>query len=361
MSLKNNNDNLSPKLLSATKLAIVVLLLSAGGIALYFFQPNWFKFNFTKPETAQETKVTEIATTTATTTCPNCVRRRIDGVMVAPEFEKTQPYAIMIDNFSSARPQFGLSSASLVYEAPAEGGITRYLAVFSKDMAPSEIGPVRSARSYFLNWAKELGAIYVHVGGSPEALEMAKNLGTNDLNEFYKGAFFWRSNDRSAPHNVLTSGEKLTSYQQLKSETVLEFSPWQFKDAATSTTNITSTISLKYSPGYDVSWQYHDNSYYRSVDNVAHFDTSGAPITAKNIIVHLTSFKVTDDKLRLDMSTALSGKALLCQDGVCQLGDWKKNSTSTRAKYYYKSGAEFIFNAGTTWIEVIDDLQKVKY
>jgi hypothetical protein len=78
---------------------------------------------------------------------------------------------------------------------------------------------------------------------------------------------------------------------------------------------------------------------------------------AKNIIVHLTSFLVTDDKLRLEMSGALSGKALLCQDGSCSMGSWKKNSTSLRAKYYYKNGDEFIFNAGTTWIEVIEDLQ----
>jgi Protein of unknown function (DUF3048) N-terminal domain/Protein of unknown function (DUF3048) C-terminal domain len=362
MSPKNNNDNLSPKLLSATKLALVVLVLSLSGLFLYFFQPNWFKVDFYKSET--NPVVSKITTTTATSTvCANCLRRRIDGVMVAPEFEKAQLYAVMIDNFSTARPQAGLSAASLVYEAPAEGGITRYLAIFSQDVAPSEIGPVRSARNYFLNWAKELGAIYVHVGGSPEALELAKNLGTNDLNQFYNGDFFWRSNDRSAPHNVLTSGEKLTSYQKIKSENILEFNSWQFKDAATSTTSMVSKLNIKYSEGYNVYWQYQSetNSYLRYLDGTLHVDASGQTITAKNVIVHLSSFKVTDDKLRLEISSALSGKALLCQDGICSMGSWKKNSTNARAKYYDKNGGEFIFNAGVTWIEVTDDLQNVKY
>lgn len=361
-SKDNNNNDLSPKLLSATKLALVVLALSSAGLFLYFFQPSWFKIDFYKTEEVTPV-VEQVATTTATTTCLDCVRRQIDGVMVAKEFEKTQLYAVMIDNFSTARPQAGLSNASLVYEAPAEGGVTRYLAIFAPDSAPAEIGPVRSARSYFLNWAKELGAIYVHVGGSPEALELAKNLGTNDLNEFYKGSYFWRSNDRSAPHNVLTSGEKLTGYQKLKSENVLEFATWQFKDAATSTTSVASQINIKYSDGYNVYWQYQPetNSYLRYLDGTAHVDASGTNISAKNIVIHLSSFKVTDDKLRLEMSSSLSGKALLCQDGVCSMGNFKKNSPSSRAKYYNKNGEEFIFNAGQTWIEVVEDLQNIKY
>jgi len=363
MSLKNKSD-LSPKLVIATKLALVVLLLSVFGLFIYFFQPSWFKFNFNKIEaTTDNTSSQNLATTTETTVCSDCVRRQLDGVLVKPEQAKLRPYAVMIDNFSSARPQFGLSAASLVYEAPAEGGITRYLAVFSADQAPSQIGPIRSARAYFLNWAKELGATYVHVGGSPEALDLAKNLGKSDLNEFFNGSYFWRSTERSAPHNVLISGDNLNKYRLDKNESGADLNPWQFKDVASSTVVNAPQINIKYTEGYNVYWQYQevDHNYYRYLDNKAHLDASGASITAKNIIVHLTSFKVTDDKLRLDMSTALSGQALLCQDGVCQMGNWKKNSSSERAKYYYKNGDEFVFNTGTTWIEVNDNLQNIKY
>lgn len=361
MSTNKPDNNLSPKLLSATKLALAIILLSGIGLYLYFFQPSWLRFSFiNKNDAPVETILEPLAS--STDICSNCVRRAIDGVMVPPEAVNPALYAVMIDNFTSARPQAGLSAASLVYEAPAEGGITRYLAIFTASTTVAEIGPIRSARSYFLNWAKELGAIYVHVGGSPEALEMAKKLGTNNLDEFYQSNFFWRSSDRSAPHNVLTSSEKLDSYLQLKSENILEISPWQFKDSASSTDKISNQIKIKYGKGYDVTWKYQDDgSYYRFLDEKEHIDANGTKITAKNIIIHLSSFNVTDDKLRLNMSSALSGTALLCQDAKCQLGNWSKSSQITRAKYYYKDGTDFIANAGTTWIEVIDDLQKITY
>ncbi len=362
MKSRNNND-LSPKLIYATKLALVVLVLSVTGLFLYFFQPNWFKFDFNlKKETPTAISVTT-DTTTSTLVCSDCVRSLLDGELVKPELEKLRPYAVMIDNFPAARPQSGLSKASLVYEAPAEGGITRYLAIFSPDKAPSEIGPVRSARSYFLAWAKELGATYVHVGGSPEALELVKNIGTSDLNEFYKGSYFWRSDSRLAPHNILISGDNLNKYRNSSNESGITLIPWQFKDSATSTAENNSQIKIKYPKDYGVSWRYQSltNNYERYQENQPSLDVDGSKISAKNIIIHLTSFKIVDDKLRLEMSTSLSGVASLCQDGNCQLGTWKKNSTNGRAKYYYKTGEEFIFNAGATWIEVIEDISKIEY
>jgi hypothetical protein len=361
MKDKNNNE-LSPKLMYATKLALVVLVLSVTGLFLYFFQPTWFKFDFSSKKDDLVT-VLQTENTTSTPVCDNCVRRLLDGEMVKPELEKLRPYAVMMDNFPAARPQSGLSRASIVYEAPAEGGITRYLAVFSPDKAPSEIGPVRSARSYFLAWAKELNATYVHVGGSPEALELAKKIGSSDLNEFFKGSYFWRSDIRLAPHNVLISGDNLNKYRSESNESGNNLTSWQFKDTATSTTQNSNQIKIKYPKDYDVTWHYQPstNEYERSQSGVSSFDVDGSKIIAKNIVIHLTSFKVVDDKLRLEISTALSGAALLCQDGVCSQGNWKKNSTSGRAKYYYKTGEEFVFNTGTTWIEVIEDLSKLEY
>ena len=355
------DNNLSPKLLYATKLALVVLVLSTAGLFIYFFQPSWFKINFKKSESVATVPVEVVATSSVA--CTDCTRRLLDGEMVKPEFAKLRPYAVMIDNFPAARPQSGLSAASLVYEAPAEGGITRYLAIFSPDKAPSEIGPVRSARAYFLNWAKELGSTYVHVGGSPEALELAKKIGKSDLNEFFKGSYFWRSNTRTAPHNVLISGDNLNKYRSDSSESGLELKSWQFKDASTTSPEIISKIKIKYTQNYEVYWQYQkaSNDYVRYLDNQVHLDVTGSKIVAKNIIVNLSSFKVTDDKLRLEISSAISGVALLCQDGNCNLGTWKKNSATSRAKYYYKSGEEFIFNAGVTWVEVIDNLNSLEY
>ncbi len=357
--MKKNNDTLSPKLWKATKIALIILFISAVGLFLYFFQPDLFNFQAAEapaPIISEEHVLEE-------NICPDCVRRNLDGIMVLPEVANLRPFAVIIDNFQLARPQFGLAAASLVYEAPVEGGVTRYLAIFDPESAPAEIGPVRSARTYFLNWAKELGATFVHVGGSPDALEAAKKIAKSDLNEFYKGEYFWRSSKLVAPHNVLTSKEKLNTYRLDYKESGAEFKPWQFKEASTSSEEVIRSINLKYPNEYAVLWEYNkdNNLYERYLDNKAHLDASSEKITANNLIIHLASFKVIDDDLRLEMSSALSGQALLCQDGNCLLGKWQKDSPTSRTKYYYKSGEEFIFNAGKTWIEVIEDFKYLKY
>lgn len=357
--MRKDNETLSPKLWRITKVSLAILFISAVGLFLYFFQPDLFNF---KIKEEQPPVITE-EYTPEENICPSCVRRNLDGIMVLPEVANLRPFAVVIDNFQLARPQIGLASASLVYEAPVEGGVTRYLAIFDPESAPTEIGPVRSARTYFLNWAKELGATFVHVGGSPDALEAAKRIAKSDLNEFYKGEYFWRSSKLVAPHNVLTSKNKLNAYRLDYKESGAEFKPWQFKEAATSSEEIIHSINLKYPNEYAVLWEYNkdNNLYERYLDNKAHLDASSERITANNLIIHLASFKVIDDDLRLEMSSALSGQALLCQDGNCHLGKWQKDSQTNRAKYYYNSGDDFIFNAGKTWIEVIEDFKYLKY
>ena len=115
----------------------------------------------------------------------------------------------MIENMVTSRPQSGLDRANLVYEALAEGGITRFLAVFASGEEIEKIGPVRSARTYYLDWAKELSAAYIHVGGSPEALRLIPQYDILDLNQFYNSPNFWRAKERAAPHNLYTSSELL--------------------------------------------------------------------------------------------------------------------------------------------------------
>lgn len=355
-------NNLSPKLLLVTKIALVVLLVSSFGLFLYIFQPRWFNLE-KEMVTENQTTTNQEIISSSSDFCVDCIRRSLDGVLVPKEEADLRPYGIMLDNFSNARPQSGISAASLVYEAPAEGGITRYLAFFDPRSNPLEIGPIRSARTYFLDWAKELGATYVHVGGSPESLELAKNLGKSDLNEFYNSSYFFRTKNRTAPHNVMTTISKLEEYRLAKNESGKNISPWQFKDLSTTTETIVKKISIKYSPGYNVYWEYNleNNNYERYLDNLRHNDSSGEGVTVNNLVVQIINFKVVDEKLRLELSSALSGQALLCQDGNCQMGTWRKNSQNSRAKYYYKSGEEFIFNAGPTWINFSENIQNVKY
>ena len=365
VKMKNNKPEskylkMSPEWLAVTKTAGIVLVFSCLALFFYFFQPEFFIFQKEEPQNQQDLPPAE---TPMEDPCPGCKARLFDGVVDAPQSEKSRPYAVMIDNYPAARPPFGLSKASLVYEAPVEGGITRYLAFFLPESAPAKIGPVRSARQYYVDIAKETKATYVHVGGSPESLISVRDLGNSDLNQFYKGSYFWRESTRPAPHNVLISGDNLNRYRLDYPEKAPDFEAWKYKQAATSTENEkVSRIDLKYRNTYSVYWQYDKNlnKYKRFLDNAMHADESGSQILADNIVVHLTSFTIVDDSSRLSMSKASAGQALLCQDGNCMVGKYKKNGLS-RTRYYLSDNEEFVFNAGVTWIEMIGNWNDVKY
>jgi len=120
----------------------------------------------------------------------------------------SRPLAIMVENSEGARPQSGLDKANIIYEVLAEGGITRFLAIYY-DQDAEEVGPIRSARPYFVSKSLEHQAVYIHVGGSEEAYNFIKEENIDDINEFVDFEPFWRSTDREPPHNLYTSTSKL--------------------------------------------------------------------------------------------------------------------------------------------------------
>lgn len=363
--MKNNKPEnkylkMSPELLAVTKTAGIILAFSCLALFFYFFQPEIFKFEPEQPQNGTAAPPTE---TPIEDPCPGCKARLFDGVIDAPQSEKSRPFAIMIDNHVAARPQFGLSKASLVYEAPVEAGITRYLAFFLPELAPNKIGPVRSARQYYVDIAKETKATYVHVGGSPEALASVKSLKNSDFDQFYKGKYFWREPGRLAPHNVLISGNNLNRYRLDYPEGTQDFEAWKYKQPEEEIKEEkVPRIDVRYRGSYAVYWQYDKNlnKYKRFLDNKSHNDESGSQILADNVVIHLTSFTIIDKSSRLRMSKAASGQALLCQDGNCSLGKYKKDGLS-RTRYYLSDDQEFIFNAGITWIEMVGSWNEVKY
>jgi hypothetical protein len=134
--------------------------------------------------------------------------------MIGAEVAEKRPLGVIIENHGDARPQSGLNNADLIYETVAEGGITRFLAIFHSTPA-SEIGPVRSARDYFAELANEWGVLFAHVGGSDEVLaqlaqKQYKNI--DSLNEFFFGKYFRRVKTRAAPHNTYTSHSELNQF-----------------------------------------------------------------------------------------------------------------------------------------------------
>lgn len=303
----------------------------------------------------------------ASAPAPQGPARMIDGVFSAvPEPPAEAPYlAVIIDNHAEARPASGLNAASVVYEAPAEAGITRLLAIYPSGAGVAQVGPVRSVRPYYIDWAAEYGALLAHVGGSPEALARLKadRDPVTDLNEFWNGANFWRSSDRRAPHNTYTSSVLLEKAAARKDASAKQLASWRFKDdvpAAERPAEASLLVGSKAS-GYEVKWRYvpADNAYERIQGGVLQRD-GGEAVMARNIVVQLTKVTVIDDVGRRRIQTTGEGQAVFALDGQTYRGTWRKASAAARTRFYDASGTELRLNRGVTWIEVVPDNTEVK-
>jgi hypothetical protein len=285
----------------------------------------------------------------------------LTGLRVEQVHANQQVYGVMIDENRDARPQSGIDQAFLVIEAPVEAGIPRLLAFFSEDQSVEKIGPVRSARPYFIDWALEFDALYTHVGGSNEALEKIKNGATFDLNEFWNGPQFWRATDRLAPHNTYTSTELLRTFVEKKQTSGRTTSPlygvWKFK-AVASESVFPQRFSIRYlAPDYVFSWVYSvaDKVYVRMEDDQPVKTKEGNEIHADNIAVVITEVEVLDAIGRRSVRTTGEGEAYVFQDGKKMQAVWKKPTASERLRFFTKEGSEIEMNPGKTWIEVIEN------
>lgn len=295
-------------------------------------------------------------------------RRAIDGVYVPDDQINHYPLGIMIENLVSSRPPAGLSKANLVYEALAEGGITRFLAIYAEQLVDiPEIGPIRSARSYYLDWALEYNALYVHIGGSPQSFTEIKQYDVFDLNQFYNSQYFWRDSERAAPHNLYSSGEKMAfALRDKEAPEQGDYHTWKFKDdplladRTTEDKNITIDFS---SFNYKVLYKYNrqQNDYQREMAGQPHEDEDGTQIRAKNVVVQKVKTSLADNEQRLSMETIGEGEALVFMDGQVIEGTWKKTSRTDRTLFYDSQSDEIEFNAGTTWIEIVPIDREVIY
>lgn len=296
-------------------------------------------------------------------------RHPLTGEPSAEAMEPPGVYAVMIDNSVDAWPASGVDKAFLVIEAPVEAAIPRLEAFFAADVAVEKIGPVRSARPYFVDWANEFDALYAHVGGSNAALDLIASTGTFDLNEFYNGASFWRSGDRFAPHNTYTSTELLAAAAEKGEERgrapEVLYGTWVFKDHADAVgEDMASGITVRFnSELYTVDWEFDaaTGEYVRSQGGVETSTAEGVRLAADNVGVIVTDMEVVDYVGRREVRTTGEGKAWLLQDGRTIEAIWKKESASERLAFYDTEGSQIPMNAGTTWIEVIDDVNDVAF
>lgn len=303
-----------------------------------------------------------------TTSSGALVARRIDGVIDDPTDQNRWPAAVIVENHPEARPQSGLDKANVVYEALAEGGITRFLAIYTLTDPVKEIGPVRSARPYFVDLARAYNPLFVYVGGSPKALARIAATGIMDGNQFFNSQYFWRDTSRNvaSEHTLYTSSQKLAlALIDKKVPAEGTYAPWKFKrESAISERPASQQITINFSSfSYKVDYQYDSgkNDYVRSVAEKLHTVKDGTQLRPKNVIVMEVKRRLEagSNLGRLEMDIIGQGTARFFLDGMEVKGTWKKDSAASMIIFTRDDGSELQLNPGQTWVEVVPPEQEV--
>ncbi len=317
-------------------------------------------------------------------------------------WSQKRPLAIMIENSPDARPQSGLSRADIVYEALSEGGITRFMAMYYCDVQAFDtvVAPVRSARTYFVDWASGYNyPLYVHVGGAnlpgpANALGQISEYGwalQNDLNQFSIGyPTFVRNANRlgkevATEHTMETTTEKLWAVAAKRGWTNMSpdrklgkkvvpgtdwatgFTPWEFADGQP-VAEVKPNISYEFWDGYGqyaVSWSYDTttNTYKRSMGGETHIDHNDqTQLAASNVVVLFTDEKGPIDELKhMLYRTTGMGDVLIFQNGGVVKAKWSKKDRESQLLILDVRGKPVPLVRGLTWISVLDTGTTVTY
>ena len=281
----------------------------------------------------------------------------LTGREVASEAATKQAVTgIMIENSPDARPQSGLKQAGIVYEAVAEGGITRFLALY-QEAKPGLIGPVRSVRMYYVDWVAPYNASVAHIGGSAAALAEVRNGNYRDIDQFFNGGSYWRASDRYAPHNVYTNFERLDALNAAKGYAESTVAGFDRKDAAPAKTPTATHIDVTISgPLYNSSYNYDgaSNTYARSQAGAPHTDREAGQISPTTVVVlYAAMSNVMEDGWREQIQTIGDGRAVIFQDGIATEATWHKASKTAQLTFTDSSNKPVTLNRGQTWITAV--------
>lgn len=406
--MENAKSNKISQFFSQKKVMVIVSFL---GLYLMSTGASWAIFSYLKDEpqigVAETESVREkIAGLPKTEECP------INGEMFTEIerdiWEGRRPIAAMIENHEESRPPSGLSKADIVYEAVAEGGITRFMSIFYCGAAAEDvkIAPVRSARVYHIDWANEYGQqpIFMHVGGANDyagfgdtvkdarALELLTTLGWrvpggNDFDTTYDSGFpiFWRNYERldrqvATEHTMMASLD--VAYAQAEKRGFTSEGPegdkwdkgfvnWDFADGDPASSPEATEISFEFwedsmfSEQYAVTWKYDEesNSYLRENGGAPHKDLdTGEQLLAKNVaILFMNDRRSVDRNKHILYTTIGEGDALIFQNGDVIEGTWEKVSREARTRFFDDKGGEIDFVRGKIWIEILSKGNEVEY
>jgi Protein of unknown function (DUF3048) N-terminal domain/Protein of unknown function (DUF3048) C-terminal domain len=274
-----------------------------------------------------------------------------------------RPVAVMINNHPKARPQSGLHKADIVYEVLAEGKITRFLAIFQSEI-PDVIGPVRSAREYYVDLSKGFNALYINHGWSPSAKEKLEAGEADYLNGlFYDGTLFWRADHRKAPHNSYISNENIAKGAESNHYDMnAEVEPYEFlteeevvniKGEQANKFVIKYDNSLTWHAAYEYNQTEHSYSRYSGTEQTVDLETK-EPITLSNILVVEMNHHLKDEYGRREIDLTSGGKAILLQNGLKQDVEWENRDGRILP---VKNGEIVKFVPGRTWINIVPNIE----
>lgn len=337
--------------------ALVLILAIAGGVAAYMLTH--------KPKPATIKPIPKVTAQTKT------VPSTLTGLPVDPTVNQRTVTGVMIENSTDARPQSGLGQAGVVFEAIAEGGVTRFLALY-QDTAPDNVGPIRSARPYYEQWVLGFDAGYAHVGGSPEALSDIKTWGVRDLDQFANGGSYHRITSRAAPHNVYTSISALNQLEVQKGYITSKYTGFARKKKAVPNKKqppTARTIDIALSgPVYNAHYDYNakTNSYGRSEGGAPQIDANTNTQISPTVVIALVmpySLGALDSSgaYYSEYNTIGSGTAYVFQDGTVTTGQWAKSSSTSQFTFTDASGKTVLLNPGQTWLTAVGSAGNVTY
>lgn len=289
------------------------------------------------------------------------IKSYLTGEMVDVSKANRRPLAIMMSNDKAALPQYGINRAGVVYEAPVEGGMNRYMAIIEDYDDLDRIGSVRSCRTYYTYFAREFDAIYAHFGQSTFAKPYLQNVDNLNGIEGAGSSAFYRSSDKKSPHNAYASFSKIQSaiekmgYSQEYDEDYKGH--YQFAKNGEEIYLENSLEASTVYPGYSLNkpyFEYHedDGLYYRYQYGAAHKGSEGQ-IAVKNIIFQYcsTGHYATTEYLNIDVHTPQYGYFIT--NGRAIPLSWKKDGEFGVTHYYNTEGEEITLNQGKTWICII--------
>lgn len=272
----------------------------------------------------------------------------------------TSVNAIIIENSPDARPQSGLKEAEIIYEAIAEGGVTRFLAVYQQNK-PKLIGPVRSLRPYYIDWLLPYDPSIYHVGGSAKALKEVRSGGYKDLDQFFNDGAYYRSTDRYAPHNVYTTSKRIAALNKAKKYTSSKPKPFERTDETPIKIPTARKISVSISDAlFNSSYKYDakKNAYIRSQAGTQHVDREKGVIMPKVVVVMNVKERTERQETEREVITTNgSGKVTIFQNGEVIKGVWSKKNQRSQLQFKSTDGTVIKLVRGQTWIAAIPDTQ----